>query len=167
MSLHFRDSSRSIVTALARRELGSRAAGRGDLAAARGAFDASVALFRQTGDERGLAQALLGLGRAMLQAGALEEARGLFGESLKRWRDLGLRVGILRNIAGLGEVAAAQGRLGWATILAAAAAEAADESALLRLRAGLGEAAYASAWATGQAMSLDEAIARALDSAVA
>jgi hypothetical protein len=126
-------------------------------------------LFRETADTRGLAQALLGLGRAALRAGAAEYAETVFAEALLRWKEVELRAGMVRSLSGLAACAAAQGHLERAVRLYSTAthqaevmnvlfsAEDAQEQTrtLAALRDRLGASTFEDAWSEGEATGLD------------
>ena len=162
---------------IAMRGLAGLELARGQYAAARSLYDESVPLFRQTGDTRGLAQTLLSLGKAALRDGSADHAEEVFAEALARWKDLDISAGVVRCLAGLAMVAAALDRLERAALLFGAANNLAasvgvrysdgDAQEHVRivddLRARLDAPRFDTAWAVGQAMSIDEAIAAALD----
>ena len=150
-------------------------------AAARAEYAESVALFRESGDARGLAQALLGLGRTALQDGDAAYAQTMFSEAVARWRDLGIKVGLVRSIAGLGGVAVLQRRFEDAARLYASATKQARSAGILHalgdeaeleqtidyVRRQLEPERFADAWAAGEALSADAAVGDALQSTAA
>jgi len=73
--------------------------------AARAYYEASLPLFRLTGDVRGLAQALVLAGRGALRDGDVDHARDRLVEGLACWHDLGISAGVLRCIDDLATVA--------------------------------------------------------------
>jgi predicted ATPase/DNA-binding CsgD family transcriptional regulator/tetratricopeptide (TPR) repeat protein len=77
---------------------------------ARQHFLQSVELYRQVGDNFGLAHAQLGLGRAARQAHAFEEARQALTSSLALHRKLGNRRGESETLTTLGGLLTRQGR---------------------------------------------------------
>jgi tetratricopeptide (TPR) repeat protein len=162
---------------------------RGELERAAALARESLAVLRDMGDLLLQAWGLNVLGGIVLATGDTAQGRLLFQESLglvlDGWTTRHARVTwwdklvIVHDLAGLGQLAAAQGELEHAVRfygaseacrvtapfpLAPPEAEQRD-CALAALRIALGEAAFATAWATGQAMSLDEAIALALSDA--
>jgi non-specific serine/threonine protein kinase len=156
--------------------LGDVELAQGDDAAARTRFVESLALLRDLGDRAGSADALASLGRAARAQGDLAAARTYSAESLVIRRDLGQRLAmpaILEDLAGL---AAAQGSPTGALTLASAALALRDtlgaprspaereqiERWLGSVRTALGEEAAAAALASGQAMTLEQAVAYAL-----
>jgi tetratricopeptide (TPR) repeat protein len=146
----------------------------------------SLALFRELGAKQGIAWIGRTLAWVVLQRGEVEGAVPPFKQSLATFRELGDK----RNIAYLLDALAAASAKGCyapamagrrATRLFAAAAALRDvqgtrlppaDEALYRpyvaaVRGELDEAAFAAAWAEGQAMSLEQAVAYALDEAPA
>jgi hypothetical protein len=130
-----------------------------------------VGYFRQSGDARGLPQALLGLGKATLRAGDGAQAEEVLREALSCWRHIGIEPGVVRSLGNLADAAAAQGHWERAAQLYATTAtqarrlgvdftaddRAARDRYLARARAGLAESTYAVAWSTGAAMDLEQA----------
>jgi predicted ATPase/DNA-binding CsgD family transcriptional regulator len=152
----------------------------GDLARLDGEQDRAAALYgeslelwRELRGTPGIASALHKLGQVKRSTGDLPAARLYYAESLALQRDLGNRQGIAECLAGLvGTLADAAGA---ARVCAASARlleqigaplAPADQAALDRdttaVRRRLGDAAWRSAWAEGQALSTDEAVALAL-----
>ncbi|HMA34832.1 MAG TPA: tetratricopeptide repeat protein, partial [Chloroflexia bacterium] len=162
-----------IGLARALNNLGEVARVRGDDARAAAFFQERLELARAGGHRMGIAAALHNLGQVARHQGAYPAAAAYFRESLALFRELGDRQGMIECVAGLGGVAAGAGAapraarlLGAATALLAAIGaplqptDRADyERNLATARAGLDEAAFAAAWAGGQALSLAQAIA--------
>lgn len=88
---------------------GHLAHNQGDYAAARRLFEASLALWRELGDSRGIATALNDLGWVAWRQGDYTAARTLSAESLVRWRELGDSRGIATSLTNLGRTAHHQG----------------------------------------------------------
>jgi hypothetical protein len=120
--------------------------------------------------------ALHGLGLVAWRQGDADRAIAELGESLAlRWR-LGERPGVAECLEALALVAAGQGQAERAARLLGAAAalratfgapvpdiDRPDQAVAVRVvQARLGEAAFAAAWAAGQAWSLEQAVAEAL-----
>ncbi|HEX9301572.1 MAG TPA: tetratricopeptide repeat protein [Casimicrobiaceae bacterium] len=80
-----------------------------DYPAARARHEESLAIRRQSGDQRGVAVSLNNLGIVALDQGDLASARAMHEESLAIARELGNRNGIARSLGNLGMVASAQG----------------------------------------------------------
>jgi predicted ATPase len=186
---------------------------RGDLPRSRALQAESLALIRELGDARGEAMSLSNLASIAKDEGDLATAEALFEESLGRWRELGELRGIGVELRHLGMVAAdrgdsaraealivesvsrlhaidavqdtliglemlapvavSQGRPRRAVRLLAAAdalresldvprspdEPTAHEDAVVAVRAALPADGFATAWAEGAALSLDEAVA--------
>jgi predicted ATPase/DNA-binding XRE family transcriptional regulator len=163
-----------IATAL--NNLGDVAFYQGDLERAAAAFTETLARCRQVGDRDGVAVCLTNLGEVARRRGELDQAQALGREALAVARDLG---NLFRGAEALEHLASTAGAAGQgeraARLLGAASAlrealgapqpaqDKADvEQAVVDARAALGEAAWAAAFAAGQAMMLQEAIAEAL-----
>jgi len=141
----------------------------------------SLALFHDLGDTRGVAVALTNLGGAVRLQGETERAAALYAESLALFRDLGDPRLVAWCLEGLVGVARARGaaeraaRLGGAAaaVRAAIGAPLPPEDRLVLeheldlARATLGEGLFAAAWTAGEALGLEEAIALALEDAMA
>ncbi|MCI0398987.1 MAG: helix-turn-helix domain-containing protein [Chloroflexi bacterium] len=135
----------------------------------------ALALFRDVGDFGRQPFVMRMLGYAARQAGDYSEARACCIEGLEGNQQIGHQTGIIAGLVSLASVAA-QGNLERAARLCGAAdallnaqglalmkpdAKAFAETAAAA-RAQLNEAAFARAWAEGQAMTLDQAIAYAV-----
>jgi predicted ATPase/DNA-binding CsgD family transcriptional regulator len=157
--------------------LGDRLSRRGEHARAAALLQEGLALHGAVGNAVGVAEALLVAGLSAERAGDRARARALLLECAARCRRLDDPLLGARCLEGLATAAAGDGQPARAARLWAAAATArralglplppadaaAGERLLADLRAGLGEAAFAAAWATGAARSLPAA----LDDAVA
>jgi predicted ATPase len=151
----------------------------GEYSRAEALFEECLALMRQAGSMSHSAVALLYLGHAARAQGNYVRATALYQEGLALSQALGDKLRVLREVEGLATAVAAQGQAERAVRLLGAAAglrdllgsarhpmdRAAVERAEATLRATLGDAAYASAWNAGRALSLDEAIYEALGEA--
>ena len=167
-------------TAYALNNLGNVAQALGDHARGRAVLEESLVLCRELGDKQGTAYTLTNLGNVAHVLGDYARARALFEESLALCRELGEQQGIAANLEGLARLAPAPGTtpaiLAHAVCLfgAAAALRAAIgmplplneregyERATTAVRAAVGEAAWATAWAEGQALTLEQAVSLAL-----
>jgi tetratricopeptide (TPR) repeat protein len=150
----------------------------GDYVAARNLADESVRLHRELGDAFGLVDALSELGRATRELGEFDTARSCFLETLQGLAPIGYRTAIAITLDNL---AALENRLGHhiRALRLAGAADALTESAGGRVppefadlpdprqaaRAFHPEERIAATWAEGRAMTLDEAIDYARQSA--
>ena len=74
-------------------------------------YEQSLALFRELGDQYGMAQALYALGEVARLVGAYEEAKRFHEESLALRQTLGHQSGIADSLRGLSNIAVKQGRL--------------------------------------------------------
>ena len=150
---------------------------RGDHAAARSVFEESLGIRRELGERRGIASSLGNLGLVSWNQGDYAAARSLYEESLRIRRELGERRGITSLLESFAILASTQGQAGRAAVLFGAADALRDvisvprpptdraryESALAAARAALVETAFAAAWAEGRVMTLEQAIAYALE----
>ena len=148
----------------------------GEYGRARSLFEESVALWRELGNRWGIANSLDNLGRVALGQGDHGRAAALFGESLALRHELGDNLGLAESLEGLAGVAALRGQseraaglFGAAEVLRQAIgaplppADRPDyERRVTAVRAALGEETFATGWAAGQALSLEEAIGEAL-----
>jgi predicted ATPase len=153
--------------------LGEVARVQGNYEQAYGYYRESEALLRTTGDKGDLARLVHTLGYIAAHKGDLEQAEAQFRESLAMFRKLGNKRGIAECIAGLSSLRARQGKLQSAAKMLAAAESLlgasgaawwpADRVEIERTRAilqsGMEEPAFRAAWAAGQSMLLDQAIA--------
>ena len=158
----------------------------GDLAAALAHEQASLAIWRELGTKWGIGLALHNLGYVAQQQGDVEGMAACFAESLHCFQESGSHGGLKIALAGLAGVATMQGQ----ALAAQSSAEHAGKQALraarlfgaaeaIRQRVGhaqlvlaeqnvavarvlVDEAAWAAAWAEGQAMTLEQAVAYAL-----
>jgi hypothetical protein len=157
--------------------LGGEIAADGDYAAARTMQAESVAIYREQGDPFGLATPLGYLGYLSLRQHDYVAARNYFGESLELMLQNGNPWMVAWRLEGFAGLAALQGqveraaRLFGATEAALSAVhgtfDAVDrmdyERHVAAARDQLGEEAFAAAWAEGRAMTLEQAVAYALE----
>jgi tetratricopeptide (TPR) repeat protein len=119
-----------------------------DLVTARARYAESLRIAHALGDRMRLQDALTGLGCVEIMSG---ETSGQTEEAAARWLCRGTRL-----LGAVEALRAATGRVIWAH-------DRADyERCVAVARAGLGEAAFAAAWAEGRALSLEAAVAYAL-----
>jgi predicted ATPase/class 3 adenylate cyclase len=160
---------------LGRAELARRG---GDYPLARRLCEEALALRRAHRDPREIGGTLALLGQVALAAGDAATARARLTEALTVLRDAGYVWDIPQRLQELARVAAAQGQPERAARLWGAAAAqhqalfgrplSADwgqalAQATAALRAQLGDTTFAAAWAAGQAMTLEQAVAYALE----
>ncbi len=139
-------------------------------------IEESLAIFRGLGATEGMVHALNGLARVLRQSGQHERALRLYTESLTLSRACGVKLAIQGCFYGMASVNASQGQPGRAARLFAAAevlrggigyalpAHDRDEYAgtVTAIHATMGDVAFATAWAKGRAMTLEQAIEYAL-----
>jgi predicted ATPase len=159
--------------------LGRVAHHQGDYAEARSLDEESLAIFREVGDRWGVASSLNNLGFVAKDQGDSTAAQRLLEEGITVARELGNPVLIAHALDGFAGVAATQGQGGRALRLAGVAARLresigaplspAEQESLQRklhlARQLLSDDAGAAAWAEGQAMSEEQALAYALEPA--
>jgi DNA-binding NarL/FixJ family response regulator len=156
--------------------------GLGEVARIEGNYKQAALLYQETreiwqkmGNKWGIAVALHNLGQATLQLGAITHAAEYFLEGLTIERALNRKPGIVECLAGLAAVAAQQQpeqavRLFSAADVLLAAINtvlsyvdrATYNHHLAAVRAQLAPAAFESAWAEGQAMTMEQAIESAM-----
>jgi non-specific serine/threonine protein kinase len=157
--------------------LGKIAKDQGDYGRAWVFFNESLELRRLTGTRHQIAISLAYLGLVALEQGEHGQAEALLRQSLALQSELGARLRMADCLEGLAALAGTQGRqheaawlLGTAAVLREAyyvslspSERAARDRTIAGVRAALGEAAYASAWADGRALPLEDAVALALE----
>jgi predicted ATPase/transcriptional regulator with XRE-family HTH domain len=174
----YRTANHSEGIAFALVNLGATRRADGDLAASAALFEKSLVRYRTLGDVRYCAMACTMLAATLLQQGHVQRAVALAREGLICHHTVGDRAFVVHSVACHAGLAAAQGKaeraarlLGAMTALRGALA--APHTALSEREAGkieaavrnrLGEAGFAAAWQAGRALSLNEAIALALES---
>jgi predicted ATPase/DNA-binding XRE family transcriptional regulator len=167
-----------LLTALDLAGLGELALRRGEATAATALLEESLALFADLGHARGQGQALLALGLAAWRRRDPDQAFARLRRGLALRRRLGERLGVAECLEGLATVAAGTGAPGRAARLLGAAGALREaigaplppvdrpgiEAMTAAVRAALGDASFAAAWAAGQRLSATEAVAEALES---
>jgi predicted ATPase/DNA-binding CsgD family transcriptional regulator len=156
--------------------LGEMARAEDDYDAARSFYEESLAIRRELGDVRGIGASLHNLTYVANYQGDYQRAAMFFEESLALFQKLGSKQGILCSLEVLAGVIKGIGQPERAARLMGAV-EALYKAFHIRLnyvdqvehdryvaaaRAQLDEATFAAAWAEGQAMTMEEAIAYAL-----
>jgi predicted ATPase/class 3 adenylate cyclase len=130
---------------------------------------------RALGNQRIEASTLQGLAWRAADEGRWQEALSMLGDSYRINRDLGDRGGmaddiyrLARTLLAAGKAAAAATLLSWLEALSqeigAAVEPGEHEKTLATVRTQLDAAAFSDAWEQGRKLSLDEAVALALDS---
>lgn len=158
-------------------ELGYLAFRQGDLVRARSLLEESLTLFREPDDLYLASRAWLILGHVARLEGDHTQARSLYSRAIVTLRELGNCRGIFHLLEAFGHLALAEGqperavrllgaaeRLGKTIGTALAPPEQVEhERGVAAARTALGESAFAAAWAAGQTMTLEEAIACVLE----
>ncbi|HEX9038605.1 MAG TPA: tetratricopeptide repeat protein [Ktedonobacterales bacterium] len=148
---------------------------RGDDTRARALCEESLAIRRALGYKGGCAHSLALLGRITLHQGAYERAVACFTESLALRQETGEKEGVAVALEGLAAVAGAQWRpvhaarlYGFAASLRSALGAPLPpidrpvyQQSVATVHAQLDEPAFLNAWAQGQAMTREEALAEA------
>jgi predicted ATPase/DNA-binding CsgD family transcriptional regulator len=142
----------------------------GEVAQAQAYAEEHLALAKAIDFQSGIIGTLTFLGRLALEQGNVATASGLFKESLMLLRatSKNLPLAVATNLQGIGVTLATLGRLTEAVWLWSAAealcAYVPEERAFVvrasaAVRAGLGDEAFTAAWAEGQAITLEHALA--------
>jgi predicted ATPase/class 3 adenylate cyclase len=160
------------------RQLGRLAARRGDLERARALLEEALTYWRESGDRFEIANTLQNLGRFACQAGEYGRATAAFRECLELLREVGITPAITSLLAWLGYVAAMCAQPDRAATLLGSAEAQREAHAFVRtqppppqgledllasIQGALGDEAYTAAWEAGRALSLEQAIALALE----
>ena len=147
-----------------------------EYAAGQQALEECRDIYQSLGYRRGVALAIQNLGGVAYDLGDYARARALFCDSLRIRHDLGLQRGYAYSFEFIADVDEIEKRYERAVQLLAAAEtlrvrigapveqinQKANEEALTRLRAQLGDVVFELEWAKGAAMTTEEAIALAL-----
>jgi len=142
----------------------------GDSSRARSLAAESLVLFRESGDYQGAGESLSILGMAEAFLGNYTVAHALYEEWLSLVRSDGRSIAL--SLEGLADAVVAQGHLAWAARLWSAAEtmrgridvsiqpgmSTVYSRKVTATRAQLGEQAFATAWAEGRTMSLDQVL---------
>jgi tetratricopeptide (TPR) repeat protein len=154
--------------------LGWVAVRRGDPAAARARFEAALKVQQEWGDRWVIPWTLVGLGVAAAEASDDARSRTLLAEGIRRGHEMWARNVVAAGIEGIADLAVGKGHVERAARLYGAAAIL-DESIpqppdaptsrgkRSAVRSVLGEEAFAAAYAAGRAMTLEQAVAYALE----
>jgi tetratricopeptide (TPR) repeat protein len=150
----------------------------GDLERARALHEENLRGARAQSDERIVAISLDQMASYARDEGLLEDALSMLAESLRIRRDLGDHIAIAENLGRFARTLGVAGRAGAAARLLSSSEALREhigstsvpsvakmnEETLTAIRTQLNEAAFAEAWEEGRALTIDEAIALALDS---
>ena len=160
--------------AFSRHALGMTVLRLGDPAAAQDLFTEALMLFRQVDNKEWISETLNCLGKLACQQGNHAEARALFGENLTLLQHLSWEEPIADALSSLAGVAQGQNYpLRAARLLGAAGSlvpqhtrstpeQEQHDRLIASVRAALGEDGFSSAWAWGQGMAREQAIAYGL-----
>jgi tetratricopeptide (TPR) repeat protein len=157
--------------------LGDLARDKGDYQTAQTLFEESLAISRELEDQPGIAKSLDTLGDVACDRGDYDAARGLYEESLVMWKRLGDKRKVAASLERFVGLVVAQGHPARALRLAGAAAalretidappppseQARLDRRLDTARQALGEEAANHALADGREMTMEQAIACALE----
>jgi tetratricopeptide (TPR) repeat protein len=157
--------------------LGELALRQGDYAQARVYYEESVVLSLASGQTMESLWSLVKLGYVALQQGDKVRASTLFAQTQQRFHEAGDLVGVVYAVEGLASLAVAQGQperavelFAWADFMRTAIGDPRPpveqddvDQDFAVIRSQLDEATFAAACAAGQAMTLQEAIAYALE----
>jgi len=149
---------------------------RGDVKLAQELCEESLAIRRKLGYKGGCAHTLAVLGRIALDQGEYERSTACYKESLTLRQETGEKEGIATALEGLAAVTGMQGQAVRAARLSGAASSLRTllgaplppidrpsyEQTVAAVRAQLDEPAFLKAWTEGQAMTLEEALAEAV-----
>jgi tetratricopeptide (TPR) repeat protein len=162
--------------------LGEMARFQGDYKRAAALYEESLTLFRELGGRVQIAMMLHNLGYVVLRQGDGRQAAALFEESLALYQALKRKHGVTECLIGMAGVAAAGGQPATARRAArlfgaaeelleatggglAAADQAEHDRYVALTREQLDESAFGAAWAEGRAMTMEQAVAYALEGA--
>jgi ATP/maltotriose-dependent transcriptional regulator MalT len=151
------------------------AEGQGDLSTARSRMEEALGLFRGVGDRRSIARTLRSLGDVALEQGDGVLAQRRYAESLRAFWEIGDKFFIAACLDGLASVSAERGHLRRSARIFGAAASLRESigasaspgelrylgTSRARVRATLGDAAFASAGDEGRLLALEDAVALA------
>ena len=157
--------------------LGKIAEAGGDLERAQTLYEESLTIMRELGIKWGVAQSLQHLARVAYRRGHYPQARALNAESLTMRQELGNKDGIAKNLDWMAMLTVAQQQAERAVVLFAAADALRKsigvalprfyrderDASLAAARAALGDKTFAAAWAKGRALTLEQAVAYALN----
>ena len=172
-----RESGLPWASAISLFNLARIAAQQGDVATARQRFEECAVISREMGDRRLVNSCHSELAHTLRRHGDLDEAFSLYRKTILGWQELGHRAAVARELECFAFIAGAQGKLERAARLFGAAEALREvcgtpmtpmerveyDQALSNLSAQMNEAAYASAWAGGRAMTTEKVIAYALE----
>jgi len=156
----------------------ARAAGAsGDIVTARERFEEAAALGARLGNRLAVYASRSELAHILREHGEIEEPLAIYREVILGWRELGHRAAVAHELECMAFIFRRNGEPGRAVRLLGAAEalrrligstmteleRAEYEGEVDALRARLGESAFADAWGAGRELTMDQAIALALD----
>ena len=164
------------ATAMSLFGMGRVAGGMGDLQTAREKFAQSAELARKIGNKRQMYSCYSELAHVLRENGQLDEPLGIYRDLLPKWKDLGHRAAVAHELECIAYILAKKDQPERAAaILGAAEAlrkmiesvptlmeQAEYEQEIEALRGKLPGSAFEKAWAEGQKLNMDEAMALAL-----
>jgi non-specific serine/threonine protein kinase len=163
-------------TPYALKRLGIELQGQGDNVGAAARYEDALRRWRENGQPWGIGTGLLNLGLVMRELGDHACAAALLRECLPIAVSQGDRWGLVELLIGLADIAIDEGDAGLGARLLGAADRLQREAGIVlqpyfshpqtraaeRARSGLGTAAFEDAWASGRALSLEEAMELAM-----
>ena len=173
----FQESGDRYGLARSLHQLGILAEYEGDYPQARSLYEQTLGLFRELGNHREVSWTLHGLGFLALCEQDFARARALLTESLALFCDMEEGWGKVRSLERFANLAMAEGQVTRAVRLLGSADAAREimgasqpssereeqDQIVAAARSALEENAFAAAWAEGRAMSLEQAVAYALE----
>jgi predicted ATPase/class 3 adenylate cyclase len=170
-----RELGDSWLLSIAVNNLGNVALNRGEYERALELFEESLAIGRERQDQDRLARAFSNLGFTTLMLGDVQRARSLLRDSLIAAREIGLVEGFIGGFVGLGAAYAHEDPARAACLISSADTLLEETASNLQqfegrvrdeteaeLRTRLGEDAYATVYAEGRGLALEDALALAL-----
>jgi predicted ATPase len=165
-----------LILANALEELAQVESGEGNVDRARPLFEEGLAIQRRMNNQRGIAGALVRFGDFLADHGDRAAAQAMHVEALGIYRAVGDRANVTESLESFAVLAARAGQAMRALRLAGSAAAKREtiesrvgpargrwiDEVLQPIRQGLEESVAAAAWAEGQAMTLEEAVAYAI-----
>jgi non-specific serine/threonine protein kinase len=156
--------------------LGVAAASIGDYAGARAYLEESETLYRELGDRQMVTASQSEKAHVERQTGHYAQAVALYSPTILGWQELGHQAALAHELECLAFIAIAQSQAQRAACLLGSAESVREDAnspmaaverseyteQVAALRAQMDEAAFAAAWASGRALTLDQAIVYAL-----
>lgn len=169
-----RQAGNPYAVAMATEFLGEAEEAGGEHAAARNRYSEALTLYQELGDQGGIATVSADLGRQALRGDDRHEARRRYRQGLTVAREMGFRTRLCDALEGMAALAAEESQPERALRLAGAATALRGTGVaspmqrdcvaprLEQAQQAVGEQQATAAWAAGQALSLEEAVAEAL-----